>query len=622
MKTYFVNKYSASLFASIVSFAVYLTTMCPTVDVTDAGELATVATTLGIAHPTGYPLFTLLGRCVVMIPLGAEEIFRLNILAAIETAVAAGVFLLLVMSFFDASKTFPARKRNPLNESEKLIVAVSTSLTFAFSTTVWLQSTSVEVYSLHILLLVLTCLFFIKGVEEQMSTDSSISRFLFFFAFVLGLSFTNHMTTILLAPAFLYLYFSSLGFRRESFIRLVKLAPTFCLGLSLYFYLLIRSSSRPPLDWGHPSTLERLIWHVSGKQYQVWMFEGWNLAQKQLAGFFRNLPSEFQWVILIILLIGMFQVATSSKKLFVFLMLLLTTSVAYAVNYQIHDINSYFLLTYLALACFIAYGIRSAVSLIAGNRFKRSIIVGLTLLLPIAQFLNNRKSADSSHNTLARDVCLDVLNNVEQNSVVITTLWDYFVSPAYYYQIVKGVRRDVTIIDKSLLQNRPWYFLQLERNSSWLAERSRERLNSFLSELGKFERDEPFNYQVMMAAWSNLLNDIVRNSLEDRLVYVDGRVDGEFSPAYRKTPAGFFYRLVQAGDSSNFRQIEVSATLGNNTTPVFADFREYYAFMLTKTAQHQVTGNKFSEARETLERVLKMEPGYPAAVYLRSQLAQ
>ncbi|MBF8248936.1 MAG: hypothetical protein HW374_1736, partial [Bacteroidetes bacterium] len=229
MNAYFMNKYSASGFVSIVSFAVYLTTMCPTVDVTDAGELATAATTLSIAHPTGYPLFTLLGRCVVMIPLGAEEISRLNILAAIETAVAAGVFLLLVMSFFDSTKTFPARRRNPLNEGEKLIVGMSTSLTFAFCTTVWIQSTSVEVYSLHILLLILTCLFFVKGVEEQMSIDLSTSRFLFFFAFVLGLSFTNHMTTILLAPAFLYLYFSSFGFARESFIRLVKLAPMFCL---------------------------------------------------------------------------------------------------------------------------------------------------------------------------------------------------------------------------------------------------------------------------------------------------------------------------------------------------------------------------------------------------------
>ncbi|MBF8248663.1 MAG: DUF2723 domain-containing protein [Bacteroidetes bacterium] len=615
-----MNKYSASVFVSIVSFAVYLTTMCPTVDVTDAGELATAAATLSIAHPTGYPLFTLLGRCAVMIPLGAEEISRLNILAAVETAVAAGVFLLLAMSFIDASKTFPARKRNLLNESEKLLVGISTSLTFAFCATVWLQSTSVEVYSLHILLLVLTCLFFIKGVEEQMSTDSSTSRFLFFFAFILGLSFTNHMTTILLAPAFLYLYFSSFGFRRESFIRLVKLAPTFCLGLSLYFYLLIRSSSRPPLDWGHPSTFERLIWHVSGKQYQVWMFEGWSLAQKQITDFFRNLPSEFQWVILIILLIGMFQVATSSKKLFVFLVLLAITSVGYAANYQIHDIKPYFLLAYLALACFIGYGIQSVVSLFAGNRFKRFVIVGLMLLLPIAQFLNNRKSADSSQNTLARDVCLDVLNNVEQNSVVITTLWDYLVSPAYYYQIVKGIRRDVTIIDKSLLQNRPWYFLQLEKSSSWLSERSRERLISFLSELGKFERDEPFNYQVMMAAWSNLLNDIVRNSLKDRFVYVDGRVDGEFSPAYKKIPSGFFYRMVQPGDSSNFRPIEVSTALGDNTTPVFVDFRQYYAFMLTKTAQHQINGNKISEAKKTLERVLKMEPGYPAAVYLRNQL--
>ena len=46
---------------SIVAFIVYVRTLCPTVDFIDSGELATVAYTLGIAHPTGYPLFTLVG---------------------------------------------------------------------------------------------------------------------------------------------------------------------------------------------------------------------------------------------------------------------------------------------------------------------------------------------------------------------------------------------------------------------------------------------------------------------------------------------------------------------------------------------------------------------------------
>ena len=42
-----------------IAFGVYLMTMCRSVSFIDAGELAAVACVMGIAHPTGYPLFTL-----------------------------------------------------------------------------------------------------------------------------------------------------------------------------------------------------------------------------------------------------------------------------------------------------------------------------------------------------------------------------------------------------------------------------------------------------------------------------------------------------------------------------------------------------------------------------------
>src|SRR3990172_6547598 len=110
MKTPFRHQEAASVTVSALSFLVYLTTLCPTVSFTDAGELATVATTLGIAHPTGYPLFTLLGRLAVMIPSAGEEIVRLNLLAAVLTAASAGVFLQLILVIQDANEVFSSRK--------------------------------------------------------------------------------------------------------------------------------------------------------------------------------------------------------------------------------------------------------------------------------------------------------------------------------------------------------------------------------------------------------------------------------------------------------------------------------------------------------------------------------
>ncbi|HEX5315198.1 MAG TPA: DUF2723 domain-containing protein, partial [Candidatus Kapabacteria bacterium] len=62
-----------------IAFVIYLQTLAPSVDFIDAGELATVCTTLGIAHPTGYPLFTLVGWVFAHLPIGSTVIYRLNI---------------------------------------------------------------------------------------------------------------------------------------------------------------------------------------------------------------------------------------------------------------------------------------------------------------------------------------------------------------------------------------------------------------------------------------------------------------------------------------------------------------------------------------------------------------
>jgi hypothetical protein len=74
----------------LISFCVYLATMSRSVGFTDSGELAAVVCTLGIAHPTGYPLFTLLGRLWTMIPFPVEEILKLNLFSAFLVAFTVG----------------------------------------------------------------------------------------------------------------------------------------------------------------------------------------------------------------------------------------------------------------------------------------------------------------------------------------------------------------------------------------------------------------------------------------------------------------------------------------------------------------------------------------------------
>ena len=78
----------AAIGVFLLAFAIYVATTVRGLDYVDSGELAAVARTLGIAHPTGYPTFTLLGHLwASVVPL--RPILALNLLAALLAAASA-----------------------------------------------------------------------------------------------------------------------------------------------------------------------------------------------------------------------------------------------------------------------------------------------------------------------------------------------------------------------------------------------------------------------------------------------------------------------------------------------------------------------------------------------------
>ena len=78
-----VNNKILPVTISLLVLIIYYFTLAPGVIQIDSGELAAVQATLGIAHPTGYPLFTLVGYLFVKIPLQVSTIYKANLLAAI-----------------------------------------------------------------------------------------------------------------------------------------------------------------------------------------------------------------------------------------------------------------------------------------------------------------------------------------------------------------------------------------------------------------------------------------------------------------------------------------------------------------------------------------------------------
>ena len=168
----YIQKYYYIL-TGFIAFVFYLFTIAPSVIQIDTGELAAVQCTLGIAHPTGYPLFTIMGYFFSLIPLPLTKIFQLNLLAAIYCSTAVSIFTftskmvldnLGSFQFIKHSKEKNKRKKKEsakivlpassssveISETYKIISAIFGGLFLALSKTFWFQSTSVEIYSLHI----------------------------------------------------------------------------------------------------------------------------------------------------------------------------------------------------------------------------------------------------------------------------------------------------------------------------------------------------------------------------------------------------------------------------------------------------------------------------------------
>jgi hypothetical protein len=527
---------------SAVALAVYLSTLTPGVTFIDSGELATVASTLGIAHPTGYPLFTLVGWLFSKIPVAQEQIVRLNIMAAVFCA--AGIFFFVLLLDLLLDRISRRKGEGSIDAGLRLPAAAGAGLLLAFSETYWSQALAVEVYSLHLLLLALVLLTFCQAAFGEEGADMTEHRWLLF-AFLLGLSFTNHMTTILLAPGLLYLYFWTQGWGKASWFRVLRMAVPFAAALSLYIYLPVRAAQSPLLDWGYPATLERFLWHVSGKQYRVWIFSSMDAAGKQLQYFINSVPAEHAYVGLILAVVGLPLLWRRDRRVFICTVLLFVGCVFYSINYDIHDIDSYFLLAYLCIALWAGYGLyQIGLWLLKGSVRAASVRTGLLFLPGIVAVVLNLGKVNQRDNHLVEDYTMNMFASLQPGALVFSYQWDYWVSASYYFQLVDGMRPDLVVIDKELLR-RSWYLRQLGSRYPWLIQRSREEVDGFLREVDKFEHDLPYDPDVIQARYVRMIASFIDRNLQDRPVYVTSEIEPEFTAGLQRVPEGLAQRLYR-----------------------------------------------------------------------------
>ena len=245
----------------LASLGPYILTLNPALFRNDSPETITACATLGICHPPGYPLHSLLGRLFSMISLG-NPAFVLNLFSAFLSALGVALMGANLWVFLRPLSFQKQNKKNYL--PLRLGLCLTGSLALAFSKSYWSLSLSAK-GGVYILQMVLE-LSFIFSLQKAALLKSISRRAAYFSTFLFALGFTNHWPTqTLLLPALFVtaLFFPSRKKMNFAMFLQPKIILTgltfFLLAASLFLYLPLRASLNPALDFGDPRTSQRFM---------------------------------------------------------------------------------------------------------------------------------------------------------------------------------------------------------------------------------------------------------------------------------------------------------------------------------------------------------------------------
>ncbi len=531
----------------------YLLTAAPGVQYTDSGELAAACTTFGVAHPTGYPLFTLLGHAWSLLPW-SSPIAGLNILAAL--LVASGVALTYLVARVLVARVAPTRDVRAHD-----LVAAGTALLVGCSATVWAQATSIEVYALNFVLLAGTLYATLRSIESD-----NHHRWTMLAGLMFGLMLTNHVSSVTLAPGFVLLWLSGSQPRSARLRAWKHLVFPAVAALALYAILPLRSAQEPPINWGMVHRdMHAFLYHVKGKQFGVWLYESKAAFNANVRLFWNLLTAQLLWVGLLPMLVGVIALVRQSRGMGLALLALIAGNLGISLGYGIPDIDAYFIPSLTVFTLLVGLGIAS----LAQRLRPTLLIASLPLLLAGAVSATEFSKQDRSHHEAVDGYTDWAMANIEPRAIILTRQWDYLCSSLWYRQQALGMYADVVIVDKELLR-RTWYAPYLAQRYPDVFDRIQPAVDAYMAYLDIFEREpEKFevdrvklgragladlaehqqNVQIIQQRFVGLIDAILRADTS-RPVYVTPELLSEQEPLlldYQRIPAGPFVRLVKPG---------------------------------------------------------------------------
>ena len=573
---------------SILAGLLYFLTAARDIVVGDSPELTMAAVTLGVAHPPGYPLFTMLGHIFSWLPLGSIP-FRVSLLSVICNALTVGVVFLIGFRL-----------------TRSHVAAAAASLVLALNALFWSWSLVAEVFPLNNLLASLLVYFLVLWQEQPERPGFLIGA-----AFIFGLALTNHQTIVLLVPAIVFLLWRrrTVLFARPQMI--VTCVAAILVGLLPYIYVPWAAARHPAYNWGRVSSIVDLVnlitrqsygtFHLAGASYQ-----GGSPLHRILA-----LLLSFGPLMGLLVVLGLVQAYQSRRWYFWFTVLALIFAgpfFATITNLNLESapqslfvLERFFLLPQVILASLCAPGLIAIVDLInrlAPKLSNQSLVVAGSAVCVglVACLLTNYRRIDQSRNRIARIYAEDVFSTIEPGTILLAS-GDGLALPLLYLHLVEQVRPDVNLV-LPLLMPGDWYIRQL-----------REQHPSLVVPFEHYDFEHN-NLKALVEANTGrpvaIVGNLRDNSLnQDYWVYLYGLVN-------RLDPRSHPIRLSQmVRDTEQLMRRYRPPSPGTIHWKTFeSEILAHYAKPSWKIGNVYEQGGQKEDARAWYEQALKLDPNF------------
>ncbi|MCC6453690.1 MAG: DUF2723 domain-containing protein [Caldilineaceae bacterium] len=340
-----------------VSFALYLRTLAPGLLPGDSGEFQFAAWQLGLAHPTGYPFYLLLGWLWqhTLALVGASPAWALNALSALTAGLGVALLYLVMAQW------------TPLPTPRRRMAGLYSSILLAANLTYWSQALIAEVYALHTVFMLALLL------AAQALVRAPSTRQLLIVAALSGLALTHHALTLLWLPALLlYWLLADSGWRRLPLGSWGAALVAALLPLLLYAYIPLRAGPEAS-PWYHQRLGDGVLTLYSNDWASFWAF----ISGKSIDAGFRSaadawaqIPQaawlwhyHFGWVGLAMIAAGLVWLGMTRRyAILIPSLLYVIVQQIFNLYYNIGDILVYYIPLYLVGAIWAGFGLAGLVT--------------------------------------------------------------------------------------------------------------------------------------------------------------------------------------------------------------------------------------------------------------------